>query len=93
MVVILRRAAASLVVGACLLSGAHAQNLWDAATEPLRNAFQQDRYAASEMQRVRDEARLTKDRVELERKTQLLAREYITYNANVSAYLISGVFF
>lgn len=39
------------------------------------------------MQRASAEARLTKERVELERKTQLLAREYITYNANVSSYL------
>ncbi len=86
---ILRRAAASLLVGCSLLmsGNAHAQNFWKAATDPVRNLFQQDRFTASEIQRARDEARLTKGRVELERKTQLLAREYIEYNANVSAYL------
>lgn len=42
MVVILKRAAASLLVGASLLvSGAQAQ-LWDAATEPVRQMFERD---------------------------------------------------
>jgi hypothetical protein len=54
MVVILRRAAASLLVGACLLSGnAHVQNVLEAATDPVRNLFQQDRFTASEIQRAR----------------------------------------
>jgi hypothetical protein len=66
--------------------GVQAQ-LWDAAKETVRQKFERDNYTASEMQRARDEVRLTKERVELERKTQLLAREYVEYNANVTAYL------
>lgn len=55
MVVILRRAAASLVGGASLLvsgSNLHGQGLWDSATEPVRQLLERDRYTASEMQRA-----------------------------------------
>lgn len=68
MVVILRRAAASLVVGASLLSGAAQAQLpcWDAATTPVRRLFQDNRYGAGEMQRAMEEIRLNQRRVELE---------------------------
>jgi hypothetical protein len=54
MVVILRRVAASLLVGCSLLMSGNslqAQNVWEAATDPVRNLFQQDRFVASEIAR------------------------------------------
>lgn len=89
MVVILRNAAASLVVGVSLLSGT-ALAQWpclSAATAPVRNFFQESRYGAGEMQRAADEVRLNQRRVELERRATQLAREYAEYNSDVGAFL------
>ena len=86
-----RRAAASLAVGACILSGtppaSAIPSCWDSTTAPVRRFFQDVNYGSTEMGRALEEARLNQRRVQLERQSANLWREYATYNADVSAHI------
>jgi hypothetical protein len=58
----------------------------ESTTAPVRRFFQDVNYGSTEMNRALEEARLNQRRVALEREQANLAREYATYNADVSAH-------
>lgn len=60
---------------------------WDSTTAPVRRFFQDVNYGSTEVSRAVEEARLNQRRVALERQSANLVREYVTYNADVSAHI------